>query len=247
MAKKVRAKYKEEALVLHTVKYGERRIIANVLTREHGRCGYIVSVGSGANSVHRAMLQPLTCLEYEGEMPTISDGLHKMSDVRMVRLGSSDGEYSPVRSMLVMFISELLFRVIKDCDNRLYEFVRELIHKLMSNKTEGIALANFHLYFMVALASELGYSPMNNYSVGDYFDIAEGSFVANKPQHNSFFEPLKARLLNDLLHLEYSKLESLELSRDERRSFLYSMVDYYGYHTSAIHSVRSIEVLGDIL
>lgn len=247
MATKIRAKYKEEALVLHTVKYGERRMIVNVLTKHHGRCGYIVSVGSGASSVHRSMLQPLTLLEYEGEMPTVSDGLHKMSDVRMVRFGSDSGGYSPVRSMLVMFISELLFRVVKDCDSALYNFVRGLVSRLMSEETSGVALANFHLYFMVALASELGYSPVNNYSVGDYFDIAEGSFVAIKPLGHSSFEPQRARQLSDFLKISYEDLGSLEMSRDERRAFLYSMVDYYGYHTNSIYSVRSIEVLGDVM
>ena len=54
---------KTEAIVLHSLKYGEGRIITDMFTREHGRLSFIVSVPKTERSkIKKQYLQPLTLL-----------------------------------------------------------------------------------------------------------------------------------------------------------------------------------------
>ncbi len=221
-------------------------MVVHLLTPTLGNRSYIVTVGNSPSSVHRSLLQPLWLLEFEGES-AVGEGLHKMREVRLsppLRTIAVE----PVKAMVVMMICELLYRIVKDSDVELYQFVESAILRLddVDSKSQSTAIANFHLHFLVHLSSHLGYAPTNNYSVGHFFDIKEGEFTLLKPLHNLYFEPEQARLLFDIYSVAPTALCELQLNRDIRRSFLNSMVDYFGYHTDAIHKVRSIELFSEV-
>ncbi len=226
--------------MLHTTKYGERKLVVYMLTRDHGRCNYITSV---TKSSSRVLFQPLYLLEFMG-IASGSEGLHNMREAVLNPPLRSFAQ-SPAKAMIVMMLSELLYRVVKESDEHIYDFVREEIIALdmTSNDT---AIANFHLHFMVHLAAYMGYAPGGEYAVGCFFDIKEGVFTKTEPRHTLYLLPHLAEILHLMMITPLSELHTLKLNGAVRREFLDSMVDYYGYHNDAIFNVRSISMLAEI-
>ncbi len=236
-----RASYRDRGVVLYTTKYGEKKLIVHLLTSQHGRCSYVVSVTKNSS---RNLFQPLYLIEFEGVAPS-AQGLHTMRDVVLcppLRTIPS----SPNKAMIVMLLGEILYRVVKDSDSSIHRLCHLSVLQLDS-LTSPMAIANFHLYFLVQLASLLGYSPPTDYSAGNYFDIKESCYTPNEPLHTLYFKPEIAELLYRLTQAEFNELNSIELRGSLRREFLYAFVDYLGYHNESIYSVRSISIFSDML
>ncbi|MBP5800170.1 MAG: recombination protein O N-terminal domain-containing protein, partial [Prevotella sp.] len=52
---------KTQAIVLHSIKYGETRLIVDMFTRSHGRLSFIVSLPKSPKAkVKKQYFQPLT-------------------------------------------------------------------------------------------------------------------------------------------------------------------------------------------
>lgn len=234
--------YRERGIVLHSTKYGERRIIIHMLTCSHGRTSYIATVGKGEKSIGRGVLQPLYLLDF---MSSGSGGsIHTMREAHLAPPTQSWSS-SSAKAMIVMYVAELLYRVVSDSDEAIFRFIEDEVLYLSSidATSEPMAIANFHLHFMVQLAAQLGYAPTDNYNIGDYFDIKQGCFVPFRPvSHSMYFDPEVSRLLSDMLATPKERIGVIGLTRDMRRKFLGSMVDYFGFHTDSIYKVRSIEL-----
>jgi len=57
---------KTQAIVLHSLKYGETRIIVDMFTRSHGRLSFIVNIPKSTKSkIKKQFFQPMTMLEIE--------------------------------------------------------------------------------------------------------------------------------------------------------------------------------------
>lgn len=237
-----RPTYKDQGIVLHTTKYGERKLIIYILTASHGRCNYIVSVNK---TTARALFQPLYLIEFTGTAPSQSDGLHTLKEPALCPALKSIPS-SPIKAMIVMMLSEFLYRIVKESDDTIFNFVKSAIIALDS-LTNSNEIANFHIHFMVHFAALLGYTPSTQYAVGDYFDIKEGCFTPSKPNHLLYMEPESAHILISLLSIPYYSLGEVKLNSAQRRRFIEYMIDYYGFHNDAIFSVRSISTLSDIL
>ncbi len=237
-----RPTYKEQGIVLHSSKYGERKLIVYMLTASHGRRSYILNVNKSAT---RALFQPLYLLEFTATSSASEDGLHSLKEPLMSPPLRSIPS-SPIKAMIVMTLSELLYRVAKESDEAVYNFTKAAILALesLSNDT---AVANFHIHFMVHFSALLGYAPSGDYYIGDYFDIKESAFCRTQPKHTLYMKPKEADILYRLLCAPYYSLDTIKLSGEQRRHFLDSMIEYYGFHNQAIFSVRSISILGNIL
>lgn len=236
--------YRERGLVLHTTKYGEGQMIVHMLTSTHARRSYIVRIGSSRRSgtASRSMFQPLYLLEFQSG--TGHGDLHKLNEVRLCPPLQTI-PYSTPKSAVALFTAELLYRVVRDEVGDVFDMASQMILELDS-ASSSIAVANFHLYFMVQLAVRLGYAPSMEFRTGEFFDMKLGEFVRDCPAHTLYMNPTHARLLYDLTVFSIDDLSTIELSRVTRREFLSLMVDYYAYHTEAIRSVRSIDMLAEI-
>ena len=81
---------KTQAIVLHSLKYGETRMIVDMFTRQFGRLSFIVSMPKSAKSkMKKQFFQPLSLLEIETDVrPKVQ--LQKLSDVRLASPFPSD-------------------------------------------------------------------------------------------------------------------------------------------------------------
>ena len=62
----IRMLTKTQAIVLHSLKYGETRLIVDMFTRSYGRLSFIVNIPKSSKAkVKKQLFQPLTLLEIE--------------------------------------------------------------------------------------------------------------------------------------------------------------------------------------
>ncbi len=233
-----RGRYKGRGIVLHAIKYGERKRIVHLLTRECGRQGYVCLPGRDA----RAAFQPLTLLEF--------DAFHGRSDLHTLEqpvVGPALREipFDIVKSTIALFLAEVLYRLIHEgeADESLYDFVEGAI--LALDRSEA-GSANFHLWFLVRLTHHMGYAPQQEYRPGDRLDYRNGCYCSDPPAHTLTMPPDESALFHDLFEADPLTLSQIALSRERRVSLLERLIDLYGFHTEAIHSVNSLRILGEI-
>ncbi len=234
-----RGRYNVRGVVLHTLKYGDRKLIVHLLTAD-GRRSYITAVGNGT----RSLFQPLFILDLEatpgrGELHTI-----EQSQAAVV---FGDIPFDIAKSAIALFLSELLYRLIKEgeADAGLYGFVEDAVAGLDLLR-EPAATANFHLWFLVQLSGRLGYAPRDNYKPGFSLDYRNGYYTAEPQSHTLVMRPDEAGLFRALSGSVPSDLHTIALDRHRRVAMLEKLVDLYGFHTDAIYSVNSLRILSEI-
>lgn len=235
-----RGRYKTRGIVLHSMKYGERQLIIHIFTARYGRRSYIAKVG--ANNSGRGLFQPLFILDFDawagrGE-------LHHIDQPQMA-VSLSDLPFDIVKSTIALFLSELLYRLIKEGepDPGLYRFVEESVAELDA-MDEGTA--NFHLWFLVRLTEYMGYAPQDNYEAGYSLDYRNGIYTPEPPAHTLIMPPPEAALFHTLNGCTAGELAEIGLARAQRVSLLEKLIDLYGFHTDAIYNVNSLRILSEI-
>ena len=94
---------KTRALVLRTVKYGESKLIADLLTEEIGRVGIVANIPqSSRGRAARAFFQPLTLLDIEIDYRQTMQ-LQKYRNVSNL-LPYTSLTMNPVKTCIVMFL-----------------------------------------------------------------------------------------------------------------------------------------------
>lgn len=237
--------YKARGVVLHTVKYGESSSIVYLLTDVLGRQSYMVQGvrGGRSRSNKTALFQPMFRVEFEG-VETRGAQLHRMKDL-VVREPYASIPFDIRKSTISLFMAEVLYRLVRESEpnSPLFDFVSAAAAAL-DRLDEGVP--NFHLWFLVRLSSYLGFYPGNEYLPGHCFDVREGLFVANAPQHGMILSRANAMLLSRLMGCEVEKLPSIAMSRAQRFDFLSGLLTYFGHHFDSIHNIRSIQIFKEL-
>ena len=236
--------YKGRAIVLHTIKYGDSSMVAYLFTDCYGRMNYMVQgVHARGRGNKGALFQPMFIVEYEGvELPHAQ--MHRMREVRnLVPLTSLP--FDVCKSTIALFMAEVLYRLIRESEaNRpLFDFLYDSVIAL-DRMEEGVA--NFHLWFLVRLASFLGFYPGNEPIEGGYFDIRGGVFTPHMPSHRMCMEPPEAALLGQLMGCRVDELATLLLSRVQRSRFMEAVLQFFSYHLDSIRTVQSVRILREV-
>lgn len=237
--------YKGRGIVLHTLKYGDKSMIVYLLTDVGGRQSYMVqgvrsTRGHGSKA---GLFQPIFTVEFEGlQSPKME--MHRFREVRSGQLLHSI-PFDVRKSTMALFMAEVLYRLVKESEPNpdLFEFVWNSVGAL-DQLEEGVA--NFHLWFLSNLSLFLGFFPDGDYHTGDWFDIREGHYTAERPLHSLCFDPENACFLRDFTECDVRYLAEIGMNRRQRVSFLHDLLTYYGYHLDAIKSVRSLEILQEV-
>ncbi|MCF0176435.1 MAG: DNA repair protein RecO C-terminal domain-containing protein, partial [Bacteroidales bacterium] len=147
------AQHNTEMIILNSTKVGESALVVHTLSRLFGRRSFILK---GKLRQYSSLMLPLSIIEAEiVENPK--------SDLWMMKSLASAKPLMGIRSNMsknavTMFISELLFRSLKDgsSDEELYDWCISSIDLL--DRMEG-DFANWHLRFMLEFCSVLGFRP----------------------------------------------------------------------------------------
>ena len=209
-----------ELIVLHTTKFGENSLVVHTLSKEYGRRSFLVrAVGKKA----LALFLPLNILEAD-IVETTKSNLYTSKNIvlRYPLMGIRNDMF---KNSMTMFMSEVLYRAIKDGCNEdgLYDWCEKVILLLDAMKTD---FSNFHLRFLLELCIALGFSPQSSDLkpfVGDNYPLVEKFIQSDFAQ--SMLIPLNGQTRNQLAE---------------------DILRYIEFHTESALSINSLKVLREL-
>lgn len=236
---------KTKAIVLRTVKYGESRIIVDLLTREAGRVSMVCQLTkSGKGKIKKQLLQPMTMLDVAFDYRK-NISLQHFQDLRIGQVYRSL-LFDPYKLSITLFLAEFLIYATRDeTDNRqLYDFIETSL--LWLDNADG-GFANFHLVFMLRISLFIGFYPnLDDYHEGCWFDLREGCFTPLRPTHNDCLKPDEAARMRTIMRMSLDNMHLFRMSRVERNRCAEIILYYYRLHQSDFPELRSIEVLKEL-
>lgn len=236
---------KTKAIVVRTVKYGESRIIVDLLTREAGRVSMVCQLTkSGNGKIKKQLLQPMTMLDVAFDYRK-NISLQHFQDLRIGQVYRSL-LFDPYKLSITLFLAEFLIYATRDeTDNRqLYDFIETSL--LWLDNADG-GFANFHLVFMLRISLFIGFYPnLDDYHEGCWFDLREGCFTPLRPSHNDCLKPDEAARMRTIMRMSLDNMHLFRMSRVERNRCAEIILYYYRLHQSDFPELRSIEVLKEL-
>ena len=208
-------------IVLHTTKFGENSLVVHTLSREYGRRSFLVrGVGKKASM---SLFLPLNILEADVQESNKSDLFTARNIVsRHPLLGIRNNIF---KNSMTMFLSEVLYRVVKDgaAEQGLFEWCEKNILLLDSIQTD---FSNFHIRFLLELTVALGFSP-------EAKDLAP--FVG---EHY----PVTERFMT----LSFAESMLIPLNGTVRNEIAEEILRYIEFHSESAVNVNSLKVLREL-
>jgi len=205
-------------IILNSTKVGDKSLVLHCLSRELGRRSFIISAGKGG-----ALWQPLNIIDAEVVE-------NKKSDLWRLHAASAAYPLNGIRSngyktSISLFMSEVLYRAIREgvYEDKLYEWAERSI--LTLDALDG-DFANFHLRFLLEMATALGFAP------------SEESLA---PFANEHLEDIR-----NLLREDFSGCMLLPLNGKSRSEIAGCLLDYIGFHLDTPLNIRSLAVLSEL-
>lgn len=237
--------HKTRAIVLNTINYSDKYLLASVYTDQFGRMTYMVPRSKSKTSkIKKSIFSPLALLNMETEHQPSRD-IQKIKEVYVLYPLHSISN-NMVKTSIALFLSEFLSRILKDTDEYsiIFQYLSDSI-QLLEESDKG--LANFHLVFILKLTRFLGFYPnLENYREGDYFDMLNGIFADRQPLHNHYVNKTDSKALSLLSRISYENMHYFKFSRQERRNIIDRMIEYYRIHLHDFQDLKSLDVLHEL-
>ena len=236
---------KTQAIVLHSLKYGETRLIVDMFTRSQGRQSFIVSIPKSVKGkIKKQLFQPLTLLEIEYDLrPKLQ--LQKLSDVRLASPFSSI-PFDPNKLSISLFIAEFLYYALRS-EQRNEPLFDYIVNSIQWLDAQTNRFANFHLVFLMRLSRFLGFYPnLDHYQAGDYFDLRESVFLPVPPVHRDFLHPQEAEKIQLMMRMDFPTMHLFRMSHQERNRLLEISLIYYRLHIPDFPELKSVSVLQEL-
>ena len=233
---------KSRAIVLHTLKYSDEALIADLLTPENGLVSMMIRMSrSKRAAVRHTLFQPLAVLDVEWK-PRPKATFQRPTGAQCA-LPFSSLPYDPHKSAIALFLAEFLHHAVRnEPDARsVFPFVMRSIEWL---DTSSRHFANFHLVFLLRLTRFLGFMPnVEDYAEGCYFDLRSSTFTSERPLHTDILEPTDAALMPKLMRMTYGTMRVFRFSGAERSRLLEQLNLYYKLHLPNFPDLKSLAVL----
>lgn len=243
---------KSEAIVLHSFKYGETRLIVDMFTRKAGRLSFIVSIPKTQKGrMKKQYFQPMTLLEVECDIRQRVQ-LQKLKDVHLLTAYTSI-PFSAEKLAISLFTAEFLYHALRS------EQQNEILFTYIADSMQWLDIApthyaNFHLTFLMRMSRFLGFYPNleergERRDEGDrdsealLFDLREGRFCREAPMHRDFLQPDEARLIHLLMRMDFATMHLFQLSHHDRGRITDVLLHYYRLHIPQFPELKSLSVL----
>lgn len=236
---------KTEAIVLHSFKYGEQKLVVDMFTRDHGRLTFMVPLPKSAKGrLKKQYFQPLTPLTVAYDYrPSLQ--FQKLTDAGILQPLSSI-QTSPSKLAISMFVAEFLYHALKgeQQNDPLFAYLCSAIEWLDGRPSQ---YANFHLAFLIHLSRFLGFYPnLDGYEAGSYFDLRAGTFCTAPPPHHDLLQPAEAAMMQTLMRMDFATMHLFRMNRQQRAQLLDVALRYYRLHLPDFPQLRSVEVLKEL-
>lgn len=230
---------KTKAVVINSVRYQEKALIAKCFTLSDGMKSYFVRdafATTKKSTKKSAYFQPFTLLEIEANHKN-KNTLEYFSNIKPQVYQTITNDI--IKSSLVIFLSEVVNTSLKDESKNedLFLFLEASLLWLDQNPTN----INFHLVFMIELTKFFGFYPHS--STAEYFDMAEGVFTNYQTKYCLTKE--KSDWLKQLLKQKINSQEN-PFKNTQRRVLLEILLDYYALHIENFKKPNSWQILQEI-
>ena len=209
-----------ELIVLNSTKFGENSLVVHTLSRAYGRRSFLIRVGRKASM---SLFQPLSLLEadiVENPRATLWNAVSPSVTHPLGGLRSN-----LYKNAMAVFMSEVLYRVVRDGerDDALFDWC---VRQILTLDALDSDFSNFHILFLLGLASALGFSP-----------TAEElePFARNHPQE-----------IRRLVEAGAGEALLLPLTGQVRGGICEDILAYLEFHTDARIEIRSLDVLCEL-
>ena len=129
---------KTKGIVLHTLKYNDTSIIVDMYTELSGRASFLVAVPRSRKAAVKSVLfQPLSFIEFEADY-RLNATLYRIKEAKSFYPFSSI-PYDPYKSSMALFLSEFLYRAVREEAGRLRQLMRmnyETMHLFGMSRAE---------------------------------------------------------------------------------------------------------------
>lgn len=236
---------KTEAIVLHSFKYGEHKLIVDMFTRSNGRMAFAVPVPKSAKSrMKKQYFQPLTLIDITCDIRPHSQ-LQGLKDVSLLTpLPSLLGD--PAKLAIGLFIAEFLYHALKSEQQNepLFDYTISALRWLDGRESH---YANFHLVFLMHLSRFLGFRPyLDSYHDGDFFDLLAGTFCTYPPLHHHYLVPQEAAMMRLMMRMDLANMHLFRMNHQQRNRCIEVAMQYYRLHLPDFPELRSLDVLQEL-
>ena len=239
-----------KGIVLRVTKYGETSVVASIYTQQFGLQSYLVKgvYSASKKSTNKASyFQP-------GAMLALTVYHHPQKQLQFINAYHWAYLYEQVlfdvvRNTVAMYLIEVLQHALKlpEANPELFELIENTLLQL--DKGSNALVANLPLYFMVQLATELGFQLQGAFDTQTpILDLKEGKFVEALPNHRFYISHELAEYASVLNNIHsYNALAILQLNRSIRRQLLHTYNDYLAIHIAEFGTLKSFEILQSII
>ena len=238
------------AVVLRTIKHGDRTVVLKAYTELFGLRSYMVRSG-GKGGVAPSALLPLSRVELVVTENTERE-MHTVRELRVER-PYTQLHVDAIRGTLALFTQELLYKVLREEseDPDLFAFVEEALEAMDTAPD----VRCFPLVMLVHLSGHLGFYPEPPRQGEDRFDLKEGHFIKSaaqlsgpgaEPGGHTLGPPLSA-LLAQLLQVNFRSMATITIPSMQRRELLERLLLYCRLHVTGLGEMRSPAVLHQVL
>ena len=232
---------KTKAIVLSSLKYQEKGLIAKCYTQQDGVKTYFVpNAFSGKKSNQKiAYFQPLTILEIEANHKN-KGTLNHFKEIKIAYPYQTINN-DIYKSTIVIFLSEVLSNCIQEEERNedLFLFLETALTWLDTHDKPQ----NFHLILLIEITKFLGFYPDISTIDLPFFNTNEGNFTLFQglqclSEHHTF-------LFKKLIHLKFDGNQK-QFSGTERQLLLQLLLDYYSIHLDGFRKPKSLDVLKEV-
>ncbi|HET9055872.1 MAG TPA: DNA repair protein RecO [Chitinophagaceae bacterium] len=242
--------HKTKCVVVKTVKYGESSLIISAYTELFGVQSYLINnvrVSGKKGSGKANLFQPGSILE----MIVYHNELKNLQRIKECKWGYLYQHIfsDVIKNAVVLFMVEMIQKCVKqpEANPHLFSFIEESL--IQADRSNEKIVANFPLYFAIHLATFFGFQLQDNFSTSkNIFDLKEGFFVSEKPEHPYFIDGKLSEVLSDLLKImQPGELIQLSLNHEIRRALLNNLQIFYALHMQDFGQLKSLVVLQEVL
>ena len=236
---------RSHGIVLHSLRYGDHRIIVDIFTEAAGVVPFIVPQSrNGRSGVKASAWQPLALVEVEWQ-PNVKTALQRPKELSL---------WQPWRTLMIeprktamsLFLSEFLYHALhREQENRpLFEFVVNALSWFDEREDQFV---NFHIVFLLHLTRFLGFLPnVEDWEEGCFFDLQAATFSRVRPYQIYYLEPEEATLVPKFLRMDLRSMRAVGLNHSLRHRALEIVTEFYRLHIPEFPESRSLEVLAEV-
>ncbi|KAB2808717.1 DNA repair protein RecO [Phaeocystidibacter luteus] len=231
---------KVQAIVLGVVKYGDHGHVMRTFTPSVGLTPFMVHSlrSKKAGTMRPSMTMPMSVLDIvvnargKGNLKTISE-VHPIEHWRTLHT-------DPIKMTLCTFASEVVQKVITEehAEEALFE---DLLKWLYALDDEDAKLGTSAHELLLKLSRHLGCFPhIETYKTDYVFDMLDGYFVSDAPNHSHWLTARESTALVDLIH--HKKVDKVM-----RQTLLGELLSYLRIHHEPFGTVKSLEIIRTLL